>query len=267
MYDLTRFTLGDMIACGAVLRKAGAEAFSMEETAGRMVRHLYAGLGGARTGEPACALVRFFKTHPYDDLDADLRACARRSLGGEPPPGLTCLILLATAGDRPEWNSRLTSARHRAIPLTDPEALGRLPMVAQLVRQFGLEAHALFRPAPGLLVDLEQKSYNVFHVPQAAGSPFVPDQDDFVRPCRVQSVLGFGGLLPGGDLFALVLFSRAAIPRETADLFRPLALTAKLALLPFARGPVFKGERPAASGPGAPARLPGAERGVLTAAP
>ena len=273
MYDLTRFSLGDMTACGAVLRKAGAGALSMEETAERMVRHLYDGLRDRATGTPACALVRFFKTPPHDDLDADLRACARRSLGGEAPPGLKCLVLLATAGDRPEWNSRLTSARHRVIPLTGPDALRELPMIAQLVSQFGLEARALLGADPDLPVDLDEKSYNVFHVPEAAGSAFVPDQDDFVGPYGVQSVLGFGGLLPGGDLFALVLFSRAAIPRATADLFRPLALTAELALLPFARGPVFRdqksevrGQRPEVGGQGASARPPGSERGVLTAA-
>jgi hypothetical protein len=272
MYDLTRFTLGDMTACGAVLRKAGEGARSMEEVAGRMVRHLYDGLRDRQTGAPACPLVRFFKTHAHDDLDADLRACARRSLGREPPPGLKCLVLLATAGDRPEWNSRLTSARHRAIPLAGAEALRGLPMIAHLVGQFGLEAQALLRPDPVLLVDLEQKTYNVFHVPQAAGSDYVPDQDGFVAPYRIQSVLGFGGVLPGRDLFALLLFSRVAIPRETADLFRPLALTAKLALLPFARGPVFGDPRSEAraqesevGGPGASAGPPGSERGVLTA--
>jgi hypothetical protein len=280
MYDLTRFTLGDMTACGAVLRKAGAGASTMEETAERLVRHLHDGLRDAATGAPACALVRFFKTHDHDDLDDDLRACAAQVLDGAPPPGLKCLVLLATAGDRPEWNSRHTSARHRAIPLAGPDALRRLPMIAQLVAQLGIEAQALLRPDPALLVDLEEKTYNVFHVPQAGGSAFVPDQDDFVGPYRIQSVLGFGGVLPGGDLFVLVLFSRVAIPRTTADLFRPLALTTKLALLPFARGPVFRvqelgvrgqesgvrGQRPDAGGQGAAAGPPGSERGVLTAA-
>jgi hypothetical protein len=280
MYDLTRFTLGDMTACGAALRKAGAGARSMEETAGRMVRHLYEGLRGPGADAPACPLVRFFKTHAADDLDADLRAWARRALGREPPPGLKCLLLLATAGDRPEWNSRLTSARHRAVPLAGPEALRQLPMIAQLLGQFGLDPQALLRLDPGLLVDVEQKTYNVFHVPQAHGSEFVPDQEGFVVPYGIRSVLGFGGVLPGRDLFALVLFSRVVIPRETADLFRPLALTAKLALLSFAHGPVFRDPGPEVrgqksevtrqeaegGGPGASAGPPGTERWLQTSA-
>ena len=46
-------------------------------------------------------------------------------------------------------------------------------------------------------------------------------------------------MLPGRDLFAVILFSRVPIPRSTAELFRPLALCVKIALLPFVNGPVF----------------------------
>jgi hypothetical protein len=49
----------------------------------------------------------------------------------------------------------------------------------------------------------------------------------------VKSVLGFGGLLPNGELFAAVLFCRVPVPRNVADLFRTLALNLKLSLLPF----------------------------------
>ena len=37
----------------------------------------------------------------------------------------------------------------------------------------------------------------------------------------------------------MILFSRAPISRETADLFRTIALSVKLVLLPFTRGPIF----------------------------
>jgi hypothetical protein len=217
----------------------------LEEVANRVVRYLYDELRdpdaapGQGAGGRACALVRLFKTHPYGGLDGDLQAFARRGLDGPPAQGLRCLVLLASAGDRPEWNARRASAGHQAIPLAGTEVLRRSPMLSQLITQFGFEARALLAPDPALLVDLAQKSYNVFHVARAEGSPFVPCQEDFVVPCRIRSVLGFGGLLPGGDLFAVILFARALIPRATADLFKTLALSVKLALLPFAGGPVF----------------------------
>jgi PAS domain S-box-containing protein len=45
--------------------------------------------------------------------------------------------------------------------------------------------------------------------------------------------------LPGGELFTIIMFSRVTIPRETADMFRTIALGVKLALIPFVCGPVF----------------------------
>src|SRR5262249_1411580 len=143
------------------------------------------------------------------------------------------------AGDRPGWCNRHTSAGHQAIPLASPEMLVRFPMISQLAHQFGLDGHALLRPDPALLVDLEQRTYNVFHVAEARGSPYLPGQDDFVIPWGIRSVLGFGGVLPGGDLFAVVLFSRVAIPRATANFFKTLALSAKLSVLPFVHEPLF----------------------------
>ena len=112
----------------------------------------------------------------------------------------------------------------------------RSPMISQLVRQFGLEPATVIGADSSLLVDLEQKSYNVFHVPVARESPYVPAQAEFVVPYGIRSVIGFGGMLPSGNLFAVILFTRVPIPQEIADLFRPLALSVKLAILPFESG-------------------------------
>lgn len=234
MYDLTAFSLRDMTACGAALRKP-APAADLEGTAAAVVRYLFDNLRDG-TGAPACALVRFFITRPFAALDAERQAAARRLLGGQAEaPGIKCLTLVGTAGVEPRWNRPAESAGHRVIPLPSAEGVRRLPMIAQLVAQFGLEIPALLGPDAGLLVDLEQRSYNVFHVPEAAGNPYVPDQETFVRRYGVRSVVGFGGMLPSGNLFAVILFTRVPVSRETADLFRPLALSVKLAVLPFER--------------------------------
>jgi hypothetical protein len=60
-----------------------------------------------------------------------------------------------------------------------------------------------------------------------------------VIPYGIRSVLGFGGILHTGDLFAVIIFSKVPIVRNTAELFKTLALNVKIALLPFAAGPVF----------------------------
>jgi hypothetical protein len=226
--------LRDLTACSAALRKIGLGAASLEEAAQAIVSHLHEELRDGRRNGRVCALARFFVTRSYAKLDSELQACARQSLGSEPEtPNMKCLILAGTAGLKPEWNDRMQSAGHRAIPLASEAMVRRSPMISQLVSQFGIEVHTLLEPDPHLLVDLEQKTYNVFHVPEARGSPHVPAQDTFVIPHGIRSVVGFGGLFPSGNLFAVILFATLSIPRETADLFRPLALSVKLAVLPF----------------------------------
>jgi hypothetical protein len=237
MYDLTNFSLSDMTACGAALRKLGPTASSLEEAAQTIVTYLHYELRDGRSNARACALVRFFVTRSFARLEPDLRARARQLLGDEPETaGMKCLTLVGTAGMRPAWNQRTASVNHGVIPLGSEAMVRRSPMIAQLVNQLGLEVSALLQPDPTLLVDLEQKSYNVFHVAEARGSPYVPAQEEFVIPCGICSVIGFGGMLPLGCLFTVILFTTIPITRETADLFRPLALSVKLAVLPFAAG-------------------------------
>jgi hypothetical protein len=178
-------------------------------------------------------LVRFFKTHTYEDLDVELRRFAADMLHDPPKPGLRCLTLLATAGDEPAWNSPETSVAHRAIPLVSQKIVSNTPMISSLLQQLGVEVEMLLNSDPVLMVEAEPSSFNVFYVPDANVSPYIPAQEEFVGPAGVRSVLGFGGMLPQGDIFVMILFSKTAIPRETAEMFRTLALNVKLAASPF----------------------------------
>ena len=134
MYDIRRFTQAEANECGAALSRMGLEAESMEEVANRIVRHLYDNLADSQSGQKSCALVRFYKTHPYSELDEGLQAFARGILGSAPAsPTLNCLTLLGTVGDKTEWNSRANSAGHKAIPLASEQMIAQIPMVSQLV--------------------------------------------------------------------------------------------------------------------------------------
>jgi hypothetical protein len=239
VYDLAHFSLSDMTRCGIELRRLGAGASSMEDVADRIVRRLYEQLRSATT-EPACALIRMFVTLPFAALDPRQQTFAQTLLGdAEPAPAMKCLTLIATAGQLEAWNSRRTSTGHQALPLVSEESVARSPMIAQLIRQLGIEIGPLLAPAPDVVVDTAEHTFNVFYVPTAEGSPYIPAQRDFVIPYGVQSVLGFGGLLAPGELFATILFSKTPIPRDVADLFKTLALNVKVALLPFAGAKVF----------------------------
>jgi hypothetical protein len=240
-HDLTRFTLADMVRCGEALRLLATEATSMEKAAQEVTRYLYQNLRERNSDNLSCVLVRFFRTFIYARLAQDLReaAAAQTFLSADVSKDTKCLTLLATVGDDPRWNSRYTSAAHKCIPLFSEAIVERFPMISQLIRQLGLTTSDLLHATPELIKELDQRSFGVFHVPVALNSPFVPAQADFVAPHGVSSVLGFGGMLPDGDLFAVIIFARIAIPSSTADMFRTIALNLKVGLLDLLDKPVF----------------------------
>ncbi len=229
-----------MIRCNMALRRLGVEKSNMEEVAGAVTSYLYENLIDSKTGNKACVLVRFYKTHAFSRLESGLQEFVCTLLKEhEPPADMKCLTLLATTGDEASWNDRHQSRRHRAIPLLSEEMVSEFPMIAQLVTQFGLTVTEVVKPEPSLLLDRDERTYNVFHVEQALGSPHIPAQDELVVPRRVRSVLGFGGVLPSGELVATILFSKVLITREIADLFKTISLSMKLAVLPFVGGVTF----------------------------
>ena len=183
MYDLAKFGQSEMAECGNALKGLGSGAGSMEETANKIVRYLYDNMTDPQTGGNACALVRFYKTHSFGQLDSGLREFAQGILGRAPEsPDMKCLTMLATAGENPAWNSRANSAGHKAIPLASAEFVEQIPMIAQLISQFGIEMGSVLSPDPSVIVDLERRSYNCFYIADAVGSPYIPAQDEFVVP-------------------------------------------------------------------------------------
>ncbi len=261
MYHFPSFHLGDMTACSAALRRLGIGAADLQDVAGRVVRHLFESFTRLGTGEPACVLVRLFKTIRYDRLAPELQRLAAQRMGGAPPDSsIACLTLLGSAGVIPGWNDLAQSGRFRVIPLSSPEEVDRLPMFSQLFHQMGWSLPSRTQPSADLLVDRQEHAFNVFHILQAAGSPYVPAQEEFVGPFSVRSVLGFGAVLPDNELFTVILFSRDTIPESVAQLFKPLALSVQVALAPHVdgtaapdnhAGPSVRGAQPISSPCGA----------------
>lgn len=242
-FDLREFTLSDTIRLGSELRKIIHSSSSIEVAAQSMCELLYQSLENSATGALSSALVRCYKTHSYSELPADLQGFARNALKRKPSsPHVKCLTLMGTAGSRSEWNSRYRSIGHRAIPLESVEMVDQAPMVSQLIRQLGLDVTSIIAPTPEILRQDEGKSYGVFYVPRASGSPYIPAQEEFVIREKVQSVVGFGGLLRNGDMMAIIIFSRSAISEETANRFRTLALDIRSALFSVGEIPTFQVE-------------------------
>lgn len=233
-------SLHQMTVFVSALRKLGDGAKNIEEAGQNIVDYLNDSLKDPDTGEHLCALVRLFMTYPFDQLSADLQKWGLNLVGLEKgPEEMKCLTLIATRGEQPEWNSRRDSARHQVIPFVSEQMVEGIPMISQLIKQLGLEIKTVLNPDPDFLLAAREHTFNVFHVAHALGSPYIPAQDDFVKPHGIRSVLGYGGIFPTGELFVVIMFWNRAISQQTADMFQPLALSTKVALLPFIQTGVF----------------------------
>ncbi|MEO8909042.1 MAG: hypothetical protein ABI408_02280 [Gemmatimonadaceae bacterium] len=238
-YDLTRFDLGDMLKCSLRLRETAVGAPTLESSAQRVCRFLYDELCD-REGKRQCALVRCYKTHEFGSLEPDLQSFARAVMGVEhPQPSMKCLTLMATVGQTAPWNSRFLSRGHRAIPLPSSDIVEKAPMISQLIKEFGLDLSAVLRPSPDVVRELAGKRHGVFHVEDAVNSPYIPAQEEFVVRYGIKSVLGFGGVLPNGELFAVILFATVRVSAASADRFRSLALDVKSGFSRFADPNIF----------------------------
>ncbi|MCK4981353.1 MAG: hypothetical protein KAS17_00445 [Victivallaceae bacterium] len=233
-YDFDDLKMSDMVKCGIDIRALGKHAGSMEEAAGEAVSYFFENFIDKQTGEKSCALVRLFKTHNVDELPRSLQDFANTLLQKKTgSKSYKCLTLLATAGIEEAWNDRRKSAGHLAIPLPGKEVINRIPMMCNLLKQMGLDVKTVINPDSGLMTDLSQKTFNVFCVPDARNSPCIPAQDDFVKPYGIKSVLGFGSILPSGNVFVVIIFSKTKIEHDTANLFNALALNVKMLIMPF----------------------------------
>jgi hypothetical protein len=241
MLDLRRLSVTAIGQLSDAISASTVNSTNMEECAQNITRRLYDEFLDNENRRPQCVLVRCFKTHVLGQLPHDLRALAGQAAPEQTLDDATkCLVLLGTSGIRPEWNARQSSASHQAIPLPSPKIVARFPMIAQVLTQLGVDVAKVLRPSTGVFVDTHEELYNVFYVEDAHDSPHIPAQQAFVVPYRVQTVLGLGGMLPSGDMFMIVMFTRVKLPRDKAELFKPLAISVKNALLPFDFGTIFR---------------------------
>lgn len=240
MFDLERFSLQDMSKIGDALQQLELRARNVDELTDMIVQYFFDNLVDIQTGEKSSVLVRFFMTYPYSSLSSELRRSVDKMLAEQPVhQDMKCLKLSATAGIKPEWNSTLHSKEHRVLPLENEDMLKKNIMVHQFIDQLGIGISNVLHPDPKLSSELEGRVFNVYHVPDAIGSPYIPAQKQFVVPFGVKSAMGFGGMLPTGNLFSLLIFSKTKIPGNTANLFKNLALNVRMALLPFVNEKIF----------------------------
>ena len=205
----------------------------MEDVSSEVVRALNDSLRNPLTGESNAALVRLFMTVPHHSLDSSRQQFVANTFPDLVlDPDTRCLTLLGTVGDEAAWCTVDESEGHQAIPLMNAESVSEIPMIARLLSEFELDVEQVLRPGPDMMLEEESAGFRFFHVEDAKDSPFIPGQE-FVTDKGIRSVLGFGGFLFTGHLFTVIVFSKVHISRETANLFRAVALGVRLAILPL----------------------------------
>jgi len=238
--DLTAFDIGAAVDLITEVRGLAGTATSVEgflQSLTALVHRCFVVEGRTQT-----ALVRAYGTTTLESLPGPERVYAQGLSPGELTGDTTCLALLGTSGTENAWNDRQRSANHLVLPLVDHTQVEQMPMIAGLLEQLGVDVQALTAGHPDVMVASVDASCQVFYVRQATGSPLIPDQE-FVRDHGIVSAIGFGGGLPTGEVFAVVMFCTVAVPPQTADLFELVALAVRLAGLDMLLLPLFTGTR------------------------
>lgn len=225
--SLSSLSLASSMEMGSRLRTTGDYATSMEDVATAVVRMISEDTFSKRD-EASCVLVRCFISTRRSRLPRSLVRMVESAVDGNPDDHF--LTLLATEGIESDWCDRRRSRHHQVIPLAGTTASMTFPMVTRMFRQFGCPLPVLGQQR-AVFVEPAEHAFGVFHVEKAIGSSAIPDQD-FVSNYRVASVVGIGGRLPTGDVFAVLVFSRDPIDRKAAALLQPWPLSITLAFLP-----------------------------------
>jgi hypothetical protein len=186
-------------------------------------------------------MVRAFLTVPYQVLPERQRAFAAglaRSvqLSDLLRPHTPVHSLLATRGKDPEWNRAHESRGHVAIPLLSEAFVSSIPMMSRLLKELGLPLSWVQDPGTAMERQTIGSEVGVFFVadPERAtdeiGRLIIPAQE-FVSGHAVRSVFAVGGVVFGGAVFVLILFSREPIALLTARAFMPLVSLVKSTLV------------------------------------
>lgn len=182
--------------------------------------------------EDSIVLARVYLTCGYESLPEQVSMFVRALADGagarnQLKPTTPVLTLVGTHGVESSWNDRRSSRSHIGIPLVTASFVNEVPMMARLLRELGVPAewadHHDFEV-------IKTMGTGLFFVEDAAvatdhqGRKIIPAQS-FVRRYEVKSVFGAGAPYPNGQFVVLIVFTRDALARESAEQFLPLVET------------------------------------------
>jgi hypothetical protein len=209
-------------------------------------------------------MARAFMTIPLQSLPTrqqDFATEIARSANVEAllGPFTPVLSLLATRGSTDDWNDRRKSRGHVAIPLVSEAFVASIPMMCRLLKELGLPLAWVQDPGAAMSKQMIGHEAGVFFVEDASTATddldrkIIPAQD-FVSAHAVKSVFAVGGVVFGGAVLILILFSRDRIEARTARRFMPLVNLMKSAMVSrYSMARVFRPDEGVTATSGPPA--------------
>ncbi len=235
MFDLRKFSLEDMTQIGRDWRNLGAAAGGIPAAAEHIVRYVQNQLIDGESGEPVCLLTNLYITVRGKALSPALREIALKKLSDSTISlsQLWCLRLIASAGMPAANEFAIATPDPQVIPIPNAQSVAQYPLFEQLLSQMGISAEYLIQDDPTLTLELAASPLNIFLIPNLEKTPQLLRPNTILIPQETHSLFGIGGMLPSGQFFFLLMFSKIEMKHEMVELFKPLALSLKLALLPY----------------------------------
>ena len=132
MSRIASYSVDDVTALRSRVEDELKECGSFQQACQKFIDVLYEDLLAS------AVLFRVFATVELEKLPAKetdfVRDLARtRGVSSELQPKTKVVTLLGSRGKRPQWNHRLRSERHLALPLTSASFIKTIPMVSRLM--------------------------------------------------------------------------------------------------------------------------------------
>jgi hypothetical protein len=235
MLGIASYSLEDVSALRARIEEELKRCGSFQESSQRFVDILYEELSRS------AVLFRVFATVELDKLpetekDFALDLARTRGFLSELQPKTPVVTLLGSRGKRPQWNHRLRSERHLAIPLGSASFIKTIPMVSRLMGDMGTGVPWVQKQEGNMIVTSMGRMARVLYVENALeartrdGFDVVPDRS-FVEENGVRTVLGLGGAYLNGTILAVVLFTSELVPEDRVERFMPVVHGFKIATM------------------------------------
>ncbi|GJQ49902.1 histidine kinase [Candidatus Kuenenia stuttgartiensis] len=193
-------------------------------------------------GSSSFALVHVFKSCFYQELPDDVQSYIQNKVTTKSIVSQSrYLTLLGTCGDLDAWCDRKKSGNHIAFPMDEPQLSHKYPMIAALLTQIGEYPLCEVNAGIDFLKNDQHKNYGLYCIEDAGDMMSIPDQTNFVNTHSIKSVVGFGGKFSSGNVYAIIIFSKELIRKNTAKSFLAINPAIKQIMLPFEiEGNIFK---------------------------